>query len=80
MKKILIFASIILTFTCCNSTQYLQEPGTYTIKRKEGDMTQFLEAKETYAIFSDTLKKNDKIIKNVVKAKPPRKTTRQKMI
>ena len=80
MKKILILGSIILIFTHCNSTQYLHEPGTYTIKQKDGDMTQFLEVKGTYSIISDTLKKNEKITINVVKARPSKKTSRQKMI
>ena len=80
MKKILIFASIILIFTCCNSTEYLHEPGTYTVKQRSGDMMQFPEARGTYSVLSDTLKKNDKVTINVVKAKQSKKTNRQKMI
>ncbi|MEO6548751.1 MAG: hypothetical protein ABIN94_12150 [Ferruginibacter sp.] len=72
MKKLRISIAIITVFASCNTTQHLHESGTYTIKEKNGDVTEFYEVKGRFSLVSDTLKKNDKIFINVVRAKPLR--------
>ncbi|MEO7767601.1 MAG: hypothetical protein ABIS01_09250 [Ferruginibacter sp.] len=68
MKQILIFLIIVMVHASCNTTQYLHQSGAYTIKNREGDVTEFYEVKGKYNVISDTLKENDKIIINVIKA------------
>lgn len=58
----------IIVLTSCYSKLHLHQSGTYTIKERNGSITEFWEVKGKYTILSDTLKKNDKIVINVIKA------------
>ncbi|CAN5575517.1 hypothetical protein BH11BAC3_BH11BAC3_22410 [soil metagenome] len=68
MKTITILLFATLMLASCYSTLHLHNTGTYTIKQRAGDVTEFYEVKGKYTIISDTLKKNDKIVINVIKA------------
>ncbi|MEO6719306.1 MAG: hypothetical protein ABIN67_03030 [Ferruginibacter sp.] len=69
MKRALISFIVIAIFTCCNTPSHLHNTGVYTIKKRIGSTTEFYEVKGQYQVFSDTLKVNDKIIINVIRAR-----------
>ncbi|MCW3091957.1 MAG: hypothetical protein JWP81_3026 [Ferruginibacter sp.] len=78
MKRISTLLAAIAIFTSCNTTQYLHQSGTYTIKERNGDVTEFYEVKGRYNVMSDTLKPNDKIVINLIKARPFKQSAKRK--
>ena len=78
MKKVLLLLITAAIFYSCTPSQHLHQSGTYTIKERDGDLTEFYEVKGKYNVTSDTLKKNDKIVINVIKARPMKKTGKVK--
>ena len=69
-----IFLTMAVIFISCYSAEHLHESGTYTIRERNGDETEFYEVRGKYKITSDTLKKNDKIVINVIKASSNKKS------
>ena len=67
MKKFAPLLISIMLFSCY-SAKTLHNTGAYTIKSRNGNVTEFFEVKGKYIIPSDTLKVNDKVIINVIKA------------
>ncbi|MEP7109247.1 MAG: hypothetical protein ABI760_14735 [Ferruginibacter sp.] len=70
MKNIFSFLTAAVILASCYTPNHLHETGTYTIKERNGDLTEFYEVKGKYNVISDTLKKDDKIVINVIKARP----------
>jgi hypothetical protein len=74
MKTTLQILTLAFIFASCNTSSRLHDTGVYTIKERNGSMTEFYEVKGKYHIISDTLKINDKIVINVIKARAGRST------
>ena len=80
MKQLLIFAVIIAVLASCYSSEHLHNSGTYTIKVRKGNITEFYEVKGKYSVISDTLKVNDKIVINVIKARPAKSKSKNEVV
>ena len=65
MKHLLTICIVGLLASCSPS---LHNTGKYTIKTREGNLTTFNEVRGKYVVESDTLKVNDTITINVIKA------------
>ncbi len=68
MKTFIRLTLVTLLFASCYSTLHLHQSGIYTIKERDGNATEFYEVAGKYTVVSDTLKRNDKIVINVIKA------------
>ena len=80
MKTISILCVALSIFISCTTPNHLHDTGIYTIKERNGSVTEFYEVKGKYQIFSDTLKVNDKIVINVIKARPGRSSGNKSLI
>ena len=80
MKQLLIFVATTAILASCYSSEHLHNSGTYTIKERKGNITEFYEVKGRYSVISDTLKVNDKIVINVIKARPVKSKPKNEIV